>query len=63
MTRPRKITPELDARLERIARLKLEIGSYEELERETGVSANHLRHTVSAKMKVLSHKRVVSRGA
>lgn len=63
MSRPRKITAELDARLDRIAELKLEIESYAQLENETGVSANHLRHVVSQKMLALSHKRVVSRGA
>jgi hypothetical protein len=53
----RKVTPEIDARLDRIARSKSETPTYKQLERETGLRENYLRQIISAKMKALTNKR------
>lgn len=55
--RPRKLTPQVEARLDEIARRKSTIPSFKELERETGLSAGYLRQVVSAKVHLITNKR------
>jgi hypothetical protein len=61
--RPRKRSAKIEARLDEVARMKFETPTYEELERETGLCVGYLRAVISAKVRELSNKNVVSRGA
>lgn len=51
------------ARLHEVALKKLDTPSYEELQAETGLSVNYLRHLISEKIRELKHKRAESSGA
>lgn len=53
----RKVTPEIDARLDLIAHFKFETPTYKELERETGVRGAYLRQLICKKIKALTNKR------
>lgn len=54
--RPRKRTPEIEARLDEVARMKFGTPTYRELEIETGLSAIYLRAIISAKILELSNQ-------
>lgn len=60
MSFPKRMTPEIEARLEEVARLKAQTPTFEELERETGLTRGYLRQIVSAKVHVISNTRSVS---
>lgn len=60
--RPRR-SLEIETLLDQVARMKSEIPTYEELERKTGLCVGYLRAVISAKVRELSNKNVVSRGA
>lgn len=51
--RPRKRSPQVDALLDEVARLKFETPTYHELEIETGIGATYLRAIVSKKVRAL----------
>lgn len=55
--RPRKLTPEIEARLDQIAWLKVDVPTYRELASETGLCPAYLRELISARVREFSDKR------
>lgn len=54
--RPRKVTDEIDARLERIADLKAQIPNFKDLAEETGLTESYLRQLISRKVQIRTNK-------
>lgn len=55
--RPRKLTPQIDARLDAIVALKLLIPNFKALSEETGLTENYLRQVISRKVHIRTNKR------
>lgn len=55
MSARKRMTAEIDARLDEVARLKADTPSFEELERETGLKRGYLRQIVSEKVQIITN--------
>jgi hypothetical protein len=60
MSAIKRITPEIEARLEEVAKLKIQTPSFAKLARETGLTESYLRQVVSKKIRVIANNRAVS---
>jgi hypothetical protein len=56
MSAIKRITPEIDARLEEVARLKAATPTFEELAQETGLTCGYLRQLLGAKVQIIANK-------
>lgn len=54
MTFPKRMTPEIEKRLDEIAQLKAKVPTFATLARETGLTSSYLRQIVAAKVQILT---------